>query len=167
VGSLRFEPAPGGNHATLVYYVDGGLHTRTVQRFRLGDAPRTCRWSVDAHKVPRGSANFTALWSNPADPGWGLAVSHQGERAFAMLFTYDEQNRATWTVMSSGKLDDEGAFVGDVYRAAGEKIESVGRMALSFSSADRGVLRYRLDDLDFRGPIIRQSFSRLTSHCSS
>ena len=167
VGSLRFEPAPDGNRATLVYYVDGGLHTRTVQRFRMGDAPRTCRWAVDGHKVPRGSANFTALWSNPADPGWGLAVSHQGGRAFAMLFTYDEQNRATWTVMSSGKLDDEGAFAGDVYRAAGEKVESVGRMALSFSSADRGVLRYRLDDLDFRGPIIRQSFSRLTSHCSS
>jgi hypothetical protein len=167
VGSLRFEPAPDADRATLVYYVDGGLHTRTVQRFRMGDAPRTCRWAVDAHKVPRKSANFTALWSNPADPGWGLAVSHQGERAFAMLFTYDEQNRPTWAVMSSGKLDDEGAFVGDVYRAVGEKIEAAGRMALSFSSADRGVLRYRLDDLDFRGPVIRQSFSRLTSHCSS
>ena len=165
VGSLRFDPAPDGNRATLTYYVDGGLHTRNVQRFRTGDAPRTCRWAVDRHKVPREVANFTALWSNPADPGWGLAVSHQGDTAFGMLFTYDEQNRPTWAVMPSGRLDAAGAFVGDAYRATGEKVEAAGLMTLSFSSADRGVLRYRLGGLDFRGPIIRQSFSRLTSHC--
>jgi DNA-binding beta-propeller fold protein YncE len=165
VGSLRFEPGLDASRATLTYYVDGGLHTRSVQRFRSGDAPRACRWRVDGHNNPREVADFTALWSNPADPGWGLALSHQGATAFGVLFTYDEQNRPTWAVMSSGKLDAQGAFVGDVYRAAGEKIEAAGQMALSFSGAERGVLRYRLGGLDFRGPIIRQSFSRLTSHC--
>jgi DNA-binding beta-propeller fold protein YncE len=165
VGSLRFEPGLDGHRATLTYYVDGGLHTRSVQRFRSADAPRTCRWSVDGHNVPREAANFTALWSNPADPGWGLAVSHQGGTAFGVLFTYDEQNRPTWAVMASGKLDAHGAFAGDVYRAVGEKIEAAGQMALSFSSAESGILRYRLGGLDFRGPILRQTFSRLTSHC--
>lgn len=165
VGSLRFEPGRDGNRAMLTYYVDGGLHTRSVQRFRSGGAPRDCRWRVDGHDVALEPADFTALWSNPADPGWGLALSHQGGKAFAVLFTYDEQNRATWVVMPSGKLDAQGAFAGEVYRAAGEKIETAGHMALSFSGADRGILRYRLGGLDFRGPIIRQSFSRLASHC--
>lgn len=164
-GSLRFEPGLDANRATLTYYVDGGLHTRSVQRFRSADAARACHWRVDGHDVPREATSLTALWSNPADPGWGLAVSHQGATAFAVLFTYDEQNRPTWVVMSTGKLDSRGAFVGDVYRAVGEKIETTGQMALSFPSPERGMLRYRLGGLDFRGPIIRQSFSRLTSHC--
>lgn len=165
VGSFRFEPDSKGERATLTYYVDGGLYTRDLQRLRTGEAPRTCRWSVDGHRVPREAANFTALWSNPADPGWGLAVAHQGGTAFAVLFTYDEHNRATWAVMPAGKLDAQGAFVGEVYRAVGERIEAAGQMALSFTSAERGMLRYRLGGTDFRGPIIRQSFSRLTSRC--
>jgi hypothetical protein len=65
----------------------------------------------------------------------------------------------------TGVLERGKPFAGDVYRSVGEKLEIAGQMALSFSSADRGVLRYRLGGLDFRGPIIRQSFSRLTSHC--
>lgn len=166
VGTMRFEPVTR-DRATLTYYVDGGLHTRNVQRFRTGDAPRSCRWMVDGHKAASDTANFTSLWSNPADPGWGLAVSHQGDEAFGVLFTYDEQNRATWAVMSTRKLDAQGAFAGDVYRAVGERLEAVGRMSLAFSNADRGMLRYRLGGLDFRGPVIRQTFGRLTSHCTS
>jgi DNA-binding beta-propeller fold protein YncE len=166
VGTMRFEPQ-ARDRASLTYYVDGGLHTRNVKRFRTDDASRNCRWMVDGHKAARDRTNFTSLWSNPADPGWGLAVSHQGDAAFGVLFTYDEHNRATWAVMSAGKLDPQGAFAGDVYRAVGDRLEAVGHMSLAFSSADHGVLRYRLGGLDFRGPVIRQTFGRLTSHCSS
>jgi DNA-binding beta-propeller fold protein YncE len=165
-GSMRFEPE-AGDRATLTYYVDGGLHTRSVRRFRLGEAPRDCRWQVDRHKAPSRAGNFTALWSNPADPGWGLAVSHQGDAIFAVLFTYDEQNRATWAVMPGGKLHPQEGFAGEVYRAVGERIEDAGHMSLSFPGADHGVLRYRLGGVDFRGPVIRQTFSRLTSRCAS
>lgn len=166
VGTLRFEPT-AANAATLTYYVDGGLHTRQVQRFRLGDAPRDCRWSAEAPKALAENANYTALWANPADPGWGLAVSHQGDATFGVLFTYDEQNRPTWFVMSNGRIDAQGRFGGAVYRAMEERIQLAGQMSLAFNGSDSGVLRYRLGGLDFRGPILRQTFSPLTSHCTS
>ncbi len=166
VGSLRFVPGRDGS-ATLIYYADGSLHTRLLQRFRVNDTARECRWSVGAAGAFGQRTNFTALWSNPADPGWGLAVAHQGEAAFAVLFTYDESNRASWAVMSGGKRTAAGAFAGDLYRAASGKVERVGSLALGFSSRDNGVLRYRLSGLDFQAPIIRQSFSRLTTDCSS
>ncbi len=165
VGTMRFEPGEG-DEARLVYYMDGSLFTRTVKRFRLDEkASRQCRWAVDAKESDAESANFTALWSNPADPGWGLAISHQGDAAFGVLFTYDAQNRPTWAVMSNGKRNAQGGFTGDVYRAVRDRIEAAGQMSLAFAASDRGVLRVRLGGLDFKGPIIRQTFSRLTPRC--
>ena len=61
-------------------------------------------------------ANFTALWSNPTDPGWGVAVSHRAQGIFAVLFTYDDENRPAWMVMSRGKQIAPGAFTGELYR---------------------------------------------------
>lgn len=166
VGTLRFHPGRGDT-ATLIYYLDGGLHSRLVQRFRVSEAARECRWKVGSPTAAGERGNFTALWSNPADPGWGVAVSHQGDTAFAVLLTYDEHNRASWMVMSNGKRGPNGQFTGDVYRAAEGRIEVAGTMALVFSGPESGTLRYRLSGLDFQGPILRQTFSRLTTHCSS
>lgn len=165
VGTMRFEPGEG-DEGRLVYYMDGGLFTRTVRRFRLDPkTSRQCRWEVDAKESDAEHANFTALWSNPADPGWGLAIAHQGDSAFGVLFTYDAQNRPTWAVMSNGKRNAQGGFSGDVYRAAKGRIEVAGQMSLAFAASDHGVLRYRIGGLDFKGPIIRQTFSRLTPRC--
>ena len=165
VGTMRFEPGTG-DEAKLVYYVDGGLFTRTVKRFRLdAKSARQCRWAVDAKETDAEQANFTALWSNPADPGWGLALSHQGDATFGVIFTYDAQNRPTWAVMSNGKRNAQGGFTGDVYRAVRDRIEAVGQMSLAFAASDHGTLRYRMGGLEFRGPIIRQTFSRLTPRC--
>ena len=165
VGSMRFEPG-AGDEARLIYHVDGGLFTRTVTRFRIDPkATRQCRWAVDAKETDAELANFTALWSNPGDPGWGLAVSHQGDSIFGVLFTYDAQNRPTWAVMSNGKRSAPGGFTGDVYRAVRDRIEVAGQMSLAFAGSDHGTLRYRMSGLDFRGPIIRQTFSRLTPRC--
>ena len=165
-GSLRFIPGRG-EAATLFYYVDGMLHSRNVQRFRFGAAARECKWSVTADKAIGERTNFTALWSNPADPGWGIAVSQLGDTAFAVLFTYDEQNRAAWAVMSNGRRNALGGFAGDVYRAVAGRIERVGSLTLGFTSADSGTIRYRLSGLDFQAPILRNTFARLKTQCLS
>ncbi|MEO7742938.1 MAG: hypothetical protein ABIR98_08385 [Usitatibacter sp.] len=165
VGSMRFEPG-AGDEAQLVYYVDGGLFTRSVERFRLDPkAARHCHWAVDARETDAEHANFTALWSNPADPGWGLALSHQGDSAFGVLFTYDAQNRPTWAVMSNGSRNAQGGFTGDLYRPLKDRIEDAGKISLAFAASDHGVLRYRMGGLDFKGPVIRQTFARLTPRC--
>lgn len=165
VGSLRFHPGKG-DAATVIYYADGTLHTRSVQRFRFGEAGRQCRWSASPEKAIGERTNFTALWSNPADPGWGIAVSHLGDTAFALLFTYDEAGRPAWLVMSRGKRNAQGAFTGELYRAARGRVEAAGTLSLAFSGADAGTLRYRLAGLDFYAPILRHTFARLTTECS-
>jgi hypothetical protein len=163
-GIMRIVPAADGS-AQLTYVVDGASTTRRIERFTLGDAPRTCRWTTSLESVSVARANFTALWSNPTDPGWGLAVSHRAQGVFAVFFTYDEDNRPSWMVMSRGRQVAPGAFSGELYRVAKGEVRAMGSMGLRFSAADEGVASWRMDGTEFRAPILRQRFSTLVSRC--
>jgi len=166
VGMMRFEPGDG-NAGTLTYIVGGVTTTKSVERFRFSTALRECRWSNDPQKATLERANFTSLWWSPARPGWGLALSQQGENSFGVLFIYDTKGRPTWVVMASGLEKSAGAFGGTLYRAARGAIEEVGTLSLKFSSASEGVLKYRLDGADIEEKITRQVFSPLKAQCSS
>lgn len=163
VGFLRFTPAADGG-ATVTFVIDGLSKTRKLARFGFAAAPRPCGWSLDAAKST-GRENYTALWSNPVDPGWGIAMSHQGRGLFAVLFTYDEQNRPAWMVMSNGRETGTGQFTGDLYRTAKGKVTAIGTMSLRFAAADEGQVTWRIDGTDFRAPLLKQSFASVRSRC--
>jgi hypothetical protein len=166
VGMMRFEPGDG-NAGTLTYIVGGVSHTKSVERFRFSSALRECKWSSDPQKATLERANFTSLWWSPARPGWGLALSQQGENTFGVLFIYDQQGRPSWVVMASGVQKSLGTFGGTLYRAGRGLIQDVGSLSLKFSSASDGVLKYRLDGADYEEKITRQTFSTLRAQCSS
>ena len=165
VGIMRIVPSPDGS-AQLTAVVDGASSTRRIERFTLGDAPRTCRWTAGADTTSIARANFTALWSNPTDPGWGLAVSHRASGVFAVLFTYDDENRPSWRVMSRGKATAPGIFTGELYRVARGQVRAIGAMTLRFSAADEGSVAWRMDGTEFRAPLLRQRFGPLVSRCA-
>lgn len=165
VGTMRFESVHG-NSAKLSYSVGSIAQTKAVERFRFSPALRECSWSADPQKGALDRMNFTSLWSNPAEPGWGLALSHQGDTTFGILFVYDGQDRPAWLVMSSGVEKTHGAFGGKLYRAARGRIEEVGSMSLKFSTGNDGVLNYRLDGAEVEKAITRQTFSMLAARCS-
>ena len=166
VGLLRFRPAADGS-ASVTYVVDGVSQTKSLERFGLERAPAACRWGL-ASALPRAAvakSNFTGLWANPADPGWGIALSQRGASAFGVLFTYDDQNRPSWMVMSNGQAQGPGQFAGELYRVSRAKVESVGAMTLRFGAADEGAVTYRMDGTEFRAPLLRQVFAPLLSRC--
>ena len=164
VGIMRLVPGTDG--LTLTYVAEGNSVTKKVQRFAAEGNPRACRWSANPDATPVAQANFTALWSNPVDPGWGLAVSHRRQSLFAVLFTYDEQGRPAWRVMSNGRQQAAGQFSGDLYKVAKGRVEAVGTMSLRFGAADEGLVTYRLDGTDFRAPLLKQRFAPLVSRCA-
>ncbi|HET7732051.1 MAG TPA: hypothetical protein VFK48_18660 [Usitatibacter sp.] len=166
-GVMRFRLEASGK-ALLTYVLDGVSTLRTVERFSFDHAPRRCEWAVgEPRPGPVERANFTALWSNPADPGWGVALSQQGSTLFGMLFTYDEQNRPSWAVMSNGRVKSPGVYGGELFRPSRGRIEAVGTMTLEFGSTESGTLSYRMDGGEFRAPLIRQTFAPITSRCTS
>ncbi len=112
------------------------------------------------------SGNYTSLWWNSAQPGWGLAVSQQGTTAFGVLFGYDAAHHPSWSVLASGLQSSLGDFAGALYRAMPGDVQVVGDMSLAFTSSDGGVLNYRLDGAAQSAPLMREEFATPTSHCS-
>ena len=163
VGIMRVTPAADGS-ATLTYVADGRSVTRRIERFGLGEA-RACRWTTRLEPGAAAKANFTALWSNPADPGWGLALSHRGGAMFGVLFTYDAENRPTWMVMSRGKQLAPGQFAGDLYRVGKSQVRDVGSLALRFNASDEGTVTWRIEGTEFRAPVLKQRFAPVVSKC--
>ena len=164
VGIMRITPDTVGN-AKLLYVIDGQSRTRVLERFVFDAAPRECGWGVGAAKASASSANFTSLWSDPREQGWGVAISQQGATAFGVLFNYDAQNRPTWSIMSNGRRQPNGHFTGELYRAKRGRIDSVGSLALDFTSGESGSVAYRVDGVDYRAPIARQAIAPLATRC--
>src|SRR5271154_2141263 len=51
----------------------------------------------------------TGMWYDPAQPGWGMSITQQGETIFVALFVYDANHNPEWFVASD--VVDSGAVV--------------------------------------------------------
>jgi hypothetical protein len=71
------------------------------------------------------SPDPTGLWYDTAESGWGLSISQQGDKLFAVLFVYDQANRPVWYVASDIDTPSGTIFTpllsvsGKLYRTAG------------------------------------------------
>jgi len=117
--------------------------------------------------------NYTALWWNPAENGWGLNISHQGNTLFGTLYTYGPDGKAVWYSMSSGEKQADGSYLGALAVTTGPAFNAspwnpgavgasvVGQMRLAFTDDRNGTLTYNvggaqvtkvITKLDFAGP---------------
>lgn len=67
--------------------------------------------------------DYSAMWWNPAQPGWALTVNQSAERLFLVWATYDDSGRPTWFFVPAGSWSADAAnrlsFAGVLYRATG------------------------------------------------
>jgi murein DD-endopeptidase MepM/ murein hydrolase activator NlpD len=140
---------------------------------RLGDTSAHAPFTITADGAP--IANYTDLWWNPAESGWGVNLNHQGDSLFATWFTYDADGAAMWLVMSDARLQPDGSYAGAIYRATGVPLAQingaaaanfplpvVGNGSFRFTSAQRGLFAYNVNGVQQQKPIERQVFSTAT-----
>ena len=85
-----------------------------------------------------GIPNYTDLWWNAAEPGWGINVNQQGETFFATWFTYDADGEGMWLVMPAG-TGTATRKTGTLYRATGIPLASIdGSAAAHFPLPEMG-----------------------------
>ena len=73
------------------------------------------------------AANYTDMWWNAAESGWGVSFAqHAGtHQVFAVWYTYDPReesagrNKPLWIVMPGGRWTTATTFAGDLYAATG------------------------------------------------
>ncbi len=125
--------------------------------------------AYDLHlRTDRVNENYTALWWNAAESGWGINLNHQGNILFATLFTYNTDGSPVWLVMSNGARQPDGSYAGTLYRTTGPVFnaspwtgftpQEVGTMRLAFSTPEAGTLTYTFNGVPLTKSITRQAF---------
>lgn len=171
VGTMRIAFSADSSSALLAYTVNGRPVSKQITR-QLFKRPPQCAWSAFDRSF---ESNFTDLWWNQAESGWGVNLTHQENTIFATLFTYAPDGKGLWLVMPEGARTGPGEYSGTLHRTRGPAFDAspwtpitsaaAGTMTLQFSNGNAGTLTYTLDGVPVTKKIERQVFSTLRTKC--
>ena len=103
--------------------------------------------------IVAGASNYSYTWWNPAEPGWGFNLQHQGQLLYGTWYTYAEDGRVMFLTVEAIAQPD-GSFSGPIYRVAGTPfqlidgssavtaVNAVGQASMRFAAADQLTLQY-------------------------
>jgi hypothetical protein len=120
------------------------------------------------------SIDFSDIWWNAAESGWGINVIQRSDIIFATLFVYGPDNTARWYSATLRPVNPQPSgltrFTGEMIRTTGPWFGApvfdtdlvtpavVGNITLSFNSPVTGTLSYTVDNVPFTKEITRQPF---------
>jgi YVTN family beta-propeller protein len=155
---IRFQDK---DNATMGYTV--GNQGRSVQIRRQAFRPST----------PAPAVDYTDLWWNPAESGWGMGVTQQDGTMFLTWFVYDNSGFPTWLVASDCVVSPGGnGCSGTLYRTLGPpgpaasltfdparvSVSVAGHIDVAFTDRDNGIVTYTVDGVTGAKAITRQLF---------
>jgi hypothetical protein len=120
------------------------------------------------------TTDFTDMWWNPNESGWGANVIQQGEILFVTLFVYDSSNQPIWYVApDTGYVGSQGGgqrFTGRLYRVTGPYFGAasfnpntvnavdVGTLTMTFPFVASGTLQYSVNGVNVTKSVQRQTW---------
>jgi hypothetical protein len=142
--------------ATMTYTVAGQTRTVAITRQPVGTG--TTQPSVD----------YTDLWWNPDESGWGMAIAQQFSNIFLAWYLYDSAGKPTWYVASNCVVSGSGCS-GTLYRTMGPafgptfspsqvQVFAAGTVSINFTDANNGTLSYTVNGATASKTITRQLF---------
>ena len=154
-GTLQLAFA-GPNDAVMSYTVNGQSRVVPITRMTLPSGPRP------------PAVDYTDLWWNPDESGWGMAITHQFGVMFLAWYVYDSSGKPTWYVASDCVVR-QSTCVGTVYRTTGPplgptfnsssvNVFPVGKIIANFGDANNAALAYAIDGVAATKVIKRQRF---------
>lgn len=149
------------NAAKMSYVIGNKSRTLQIQRqvFQASAAPP--------------AIDYTDLWWNPNESGWGLGITQQSGVMFLAWFVYEDTGRPIWYVASNCAVKGGGnGCSGTLYRTSGPpgpiasstfdasqvRVSAVGTIDVTFTDANNGVISYTVDNVPGSKAITRQLF---------
>jgi len=154
-GSVQLTFA-NANAATMTYTGVAG-QTRTVQLTRQPLATGTAVPIVD----------YTDIWWNSNESGWGMAMAQQYGITFLAWYVYDSTGKPTWLVATcamsgsscSGTLyRTTGPVFGPTFDPTAVHATQAGTVTVNFTDANNAVIDYTVDGVAATKSVTRQLF---------
>lgn len=144
------------SNASMTYTVAGQTRTVAITRQPVG---------VGSTVAP---VDYTDLWWNPNESGWGMAMAQQFGNIFLAWFVYQSNGQPMWYVASSCLISGSSCS-GTLYATTGPpfgpafdptqvRISSVGSVTVNFVDANDAVLSYTVNGVPGTKNITRQLF---------
>lgn len=115
--------------------------------------------------------DYTDLWWNPAEPGWGVNFVQAENFIFATFFVYDAANKPTWYTGQMSRdangiwkgplYQSTGSYFGAPYNATLRDIDQVGSVTFITSSESTGSLAYNVDAVTVAKAVERQTLQMI------
>ena len=117
--------------------------------------------------------DYTDLWYNPGESGWGANVVQQGSTLFITFFVYGSNNQPTWYVASGATQtggSSSGTFSGTLYQTSGPyfaagsfdpssvTVTQVGQVTFNATSGNAATLSYSVNGSSVVKSVVRQTF---------
>lgn len=113
--------------------------------------------------------NYTDLWWNSNESGWGISIHVKRDKFFAAWFVYDASGNPTWYTLQGGRWETATRYSGPIYitHAAPNSgvgplssltIRSVGFGVVTFNGTDQAVFTYDINGISGNKSIVRQPF---------
>jgi hypothetical protein len=162
----------------LSAWVDGDANAKSQL-----ETMQSVTGGIDDQKVvysggtPVSVANYSGLWWNPAESGWGINLAHQGDLVYLSWFTYDAAGKAWWLSMAAGK-NAQGAYTGNIDSYRGPAFSAtpfnpalvtttpVGSGTLTFSNANNGSFTYTVNGVTQTKAITTSVFASPVPTCT-
>lgn len=153
--------------------LDGDRVVVSYQDFQYGNL----KLAVADLAAASVASNYTALWWNFDQSGWGINFSHQGDIVFGTLFTYDASGNPMWLVLSAGARQSASTYSGPLHRTTGPPFNAtpfipigpsnqreVGAMTVIFAG-DTAALEYTMDGAVVKKVIRKLVFGSHAADC--
>lgn len=175
IGTATARPAPDGA-LDFGWRIDGVERVERVRRLEFAADETVCEFATGSRA---DATNYTDLWWNPAESGWGLNIDHQGDALYLAWYTYGSDSRALWMIAAPLQKQPDGSFTGNVVRAAAGTpyaeiagapatsfpLPTVGTATVRFTDGERGSFTYTVDGITRTRPIERLVFASPPSVC--
>lgn len=152
-GTLTFANTSAGTFNFTINGV-GAAKAITLQSFSTGTTPPPI--------------DYTDLWWNENESGWGVSLTQQFGIVFAAWYAYDSTGKPVWYVVPNCPVIGAGCR-GDLYQVTGgapltatwngtNPAVKVGDVSFAFTSATSGTMIYTLNNLTSSRIIARQAY---------
>ena len=151
--TINFQNASA---ATMSYTVNGQSRTVPITRqvFQLGSTPP--------------AVDYTDLWWNPNESGWGMSITQQYGAMFLAWYVYDATGIPVWYVASNCVVVGS-SCTGTLYRTTGPplgptfnpsavQVFTAGTISVRFIDANNATLTYTVNGTSGTKAITRQTF---------